>query len=126
MKRTVSIFFLLAFVTASLKQYYPYLDYSIHKNYISEFLCVNKDKPDLGCEGKCHLKKQLEKANTEPNGDFPIPSANEESLSLLFFQLDKPISFANLSELDSKKSIYITQFISRFYLDIPTPPPRFS
>ena len=125
MKRIIPILFLIAFVTASLKQYYPYLDYSINKNYISEFLCVNKDKPELGCHGKCHLNKQLEKVNTENNGDFPIPSPNEEVSSILFFQLDKPLSFVLLSEIDSKKSIYISSFVDYFQMDIPTPPPQF-
>jgi len=125
MRRIVSILFLLAFVTTSLKQYYPYLDYSINKNYISEFLCVNKDKPELGCEGKCHLNKQLEKFNTENNGDFPIPSPNEEITSVLFFQIEKPISFAILCEIDSKKSNYNSSFVNSFDIEIPTPPPRF-
>ncbi len=93
MKRIIPILFLLAFVTTSLKQYYPYLDYSINKNYISEFLCVNKDKPDLGCEGKCHLNKQIKKLSTENNGNFPIPSTNEEVSSILFFESNKLISF---------------------------------
>ncbi len=125
MKRIISIFFLLAFVSTSLKQYYPYLDYSINKNYISEFLCINKDKPELGCQGKCHLNKQLEKVNAENNGDFPIPSPNEEIFSILFFQIDTPISFEILNGIDSKNSIYMSSFVNNFDLDIPTPPPQF-
>jgi len=126
MKRIIPIFFLLAFVTTSLKHYYPYLDYSINKNYISEFLCVNKDKPDLGCEGKCHLDKQIEKLSTENNGDFPIPSPNEEVNIILFFQFEKPISFSILSEVESKKSVYTPNIVYSLCLDIPTPPPKFS
>jgi hypothetical protein len=125
MKRILPILFLLAFVTTSLKQYYPYLDYSINKNYISEFLCVNKDKPELRCEGKCHLNKQLKKINTEDNGNFPIPSPNEEVSSILFFQSDRPISFVIITESDLKKSNYNASFVSSFQLEIPTPPPQF-
>ena len=124
MKRILPILFLLAFVTTSLKQYYPYLDYSINKNYISEFLCVNKDKPKLRCEGKCHLNKQLKKINTEDNGNFPIPSPNEEVSSILFFQSDRPISFVIITESDLKKSNYNASFVSSFQLEIPKPPPQ--
>ena len=126
MKRIVSIFFLFVLVTTSLKQYYPYLDYSINKDYISKYLCENIDKPELGCEGKCHLNKQLEKSKVKQNNGFPIPSYSEEYSSVLFYQFDISISFDLLSEVYTNKSIYISNFVSYLYFDIPTPPPKFS
>ena len=39
------------------------LDYRVHKERITELFCVNKDKPALHCNGKCHLVKQLRKAS---------------------------------------------------------------
>jgi hypothetical protein len=39
------------------------LDYQVHKKHITELFCVNKDKPALHCNGKCHLAKQLRKAS---------------------------------------------------------------
>ena len=38
------------------------IDYQANKAYIMEFLCINRDKPELQCEGKCHLKKELKKS----------------------------------------------------------------
>ncbi len=38
--------------------------YYANKEYIAAVLCVNQDKPELDCEGKCYLKKQLQKADT--------------------------------------------------------------
>lgn len=38
------------------------LDYQVHKERITEMFCVNKAKPLLQCNGKCHLGKQLRKA----------------------------------------------------------------
>ena len=37
-----------------------YADYLWNKDYVSNVLCVNKAKPQSHCQGKCHLKKQLE------------------------------------------------------------------
>lgn len=34
-------------------------DYQANKEFIMEFLCINRDKPELECEGKCHLTKNL-------------------------------------------------------------------
>ncbi len=37
--------------------------YLLNKDYIKEVLCINKEKASMDCEGKCHLKKELEKDN---------------------------------------------------------------
>jgi len=125
MKRIIPIFFLLAFVTASLKQYYPYLDYYINKKYIVENFCVNKDKPEMGCEGKCHLKKQLEKTNPENNSDLPVPPSNNEETLVLFFEPIKPCYFIPLNKDKKIKSIFISNIVRVLYQDVPKPPPKF-
>lgn len=38
------------------------MDYQLHKERITRLFCVNKDKPKLQCNGKCHLAKKLRKA----------------------------------------------------------------
>ena len=38
------------------------MDYEINKGFISKYLCENKDKPVLQCEGKCYLMKKLKQA----------------------------------------------------------------
>jgi hypothetical protein len=45
------------------------MDYAINYDYISKVLCINKDKPELKCNGKCHLMKELAKASED---DKPI------------------------------------------------------
>lgn len=35
--------------------------YLINKDYVARELCINKAKPKLHCNGKCHLAKQLKK-----------------------------------------------------------------
>lgn len=31
----------------------------LNQDYIAQVLCINRDKPQLKCNGKCHLRKQL-------------------------------------------------------------------
>ncbi|TGE29492.1 hypothetical protein [Hymenobacter metallicola] len=38
------------------------VDYQVHKERITQLFCVNKDRPQLHCNGKCHLAKKLRKA----------------------------------------------------------------
>lgn len=40
--------------------------YLINKEYVAKELCVNKARPKLKCNGKCHLAKQLQKLENEP------------------------------------------------------------
>jgi len=35
------------------------VDYQANKEYIMKVLCINRDKPQLHCEGKCQLTKKL-------------------------------------------------------------------
>lgn len=72
--RATAIFLLVTMVVWLLKPVSPFIEYSLFKNYIATNLCVNRDKPRSCCEGKCHLKKQIEK-NT---GDLPA-SSNQEN-----------------------------------------------
>lgn len=50
---------LFIYLLNPLKLYLPYLDYQVNFEYISAFLCENKDKPALECNGKCYLSKAL-------------------------------------------------------------------
>ncbi|WP_426490917.1 hypothetical protein [Hymenobacter sp. 102] len=50
------------------------LDYQARKAEITQLFCVNKARPRLQCNGKCHLRKQLRKAtdadSKTPAGGF--------------------------------------------------------
>ena len=46
---------------------YPliYLDFSLRQDYIAKVLCIQKDKPNNGCNGHCYLAKKLQKAKKQ-------------------------------------------------------------
>jgi len=56
-----NIIFLLALFML-LKPVLPVIDYIVNYEYITKVLCVNKAKPKMKCNGKCHLMKELAKA----------------------------------------------------------------
>lgn len=60
-----NITFLIAFLLL-FKPLFPVVEYAFDYDYISKVLCVNKEKPQMKCNGKCHLMKELAKnAETE-------------------------------------------------------------
>lgn len=71
-KIAASLFFIFVYLAILLRPYLPFIEYELNKGHISTQLCVNRDKPQMHCEGKCHLKKQLQKANgTAPESPEP-------------------------------------------------------
>ena len=59
--------------------------YQLNIDYIIETYCVNKDKPQLQCNGKCHLAKQLQ--ITDAN------TSEEQSSFNLVYQAFYPLYF---------------------------------
>ena len=87
MKKLLVILTLLMF----LKPILPVLEYVVNYDYIVNELCENKSKPELKCNGKCHLMKELAK---ESESEKPIQNDKKSSVSefeVLFFQEIKPI-----------------------------------
>lgn len=38
----------------------PFVEYALHRDYIAQNLCENRDTPELQCNGKCHLQKEVQ------------------------------------------------------------------
>ncbi len=92
MKKIVVIFALALL----LKPLIPFVDYMVNYDYISKVLCVNKEKPALKCNGKCHLMKELAKASEDekPLNSDKKSNAKQE-IEVLFFEAITYPSFVN-------------------------------
>ena len=62
------LFFLLVYLVSYFNTSFTCFVYEINKEEITLSFCENKDKPQLACNGKCFLMKQLssEKDNDKP------------------------------------------------------------
>jgi hypothetical protein len=86
MRGRVSIFFVFLYVAALLKPAQPFLEYYLDYDYFATILCINKDNPEMGCNGQCELSKRLKAAQEEPSAPA-LPSTTNSSLR------DYPIGF---------------------------------
>ena len=59
MKSVASIVLLFSFLMVNLSKSIILVNYEINKKEITQKYCVNKDKPQMHCCGKCLLKKKL-------------------------------------------------------------------
>lgn len=76
MKKIIFIIVIIILVKPVL----PVLEYVMNYEYISKVLCINKDKPKMHCNGKCHLMQELAKAS---DAEKPI-SSDKKSISPVF------------------------------------------
>ena len=68
----------------------PVMDYIINYNYIVKELCENVAKPQMHCNGKCHLMKELAKA-AETEKPLTEKKAFQSASEVLFMQPDFPL-----------------------------------
>ena len=71
-------------------------DFVINKDFISKTLCENRAKPQMHCNGKCHLKKMMEKEDKQ----VTVQNENE---TLLF--LEAITTFASLPTPSTQKHL---------------------
>jgi hypothetical protein len=87
-----------------LKPALPVIDYVVNYEYISTVLCVNKAKPKLQCNGKCHLMKEL--AKTSEN-EAPISSDKKiasQQFEVLFLEEIKSFKIAPVYFFETQKA----------------------
>lgn len=79
-------FIIIIVFTILLKPVFPVVEYVVNYDYVSKVLCENKNKPQLKCNGKCHLMKELAK---QAESEKPIQNDKKNTvneLETLFFQ----------------------------------------
>ena len=101
LQKLTATFFIFLYMIAMLRPVQPYVEYILNQDYIAEFLCINKDKPELQCNGKCHLIKASEKQQkNEPKG-LRVLLENYPIGFVIIYQIQALNSFATLKRLTS-------------------------
>ncbi|MDM1348555.1 hypothetical protein HX017_15845 [Myroides marinus] len=111
MKNCILIIVLLFFA----KPIFPVLDFVINYDAIQE-LCVNKNRPELECNGSCHLKNELAKTAQDEN-PFSAKKTFQTQLEVLFFnQYDWSLA----QVIQQNYSIEVADSYSSDYYYLPT------
>ena len=61
------------------------IDFKINQDFIAAVLCINKEKPQSTCNGKCYLTKQLNKAEEQDNKQ--IPNSKKERVEIVLYHV---------------------------------------
>lgn len=60
--KPLSILLLFSLLSANCSNLFVFLGFEVNQNYIAKELCINRDKPEMNCNGKCYLMKKLKQA----------------------------------------------------------------
>lgn len=84
MRSAGAIILLLVMLTVTFSKWVIIAEFKINQKYISENLCVNKNKPRSCCHGKCYLGKQLVKDEKSDAQDLPQKGKEKVDIQLFF------------------------------------------
>lgn len=108
-----------------VKPFWPVMDYMVNYDYIVNTLCENKDKPEMHCNGKCHLSKELANA-AESNNHIPADGkiVKTEIPQVLISEIIPEFNFSRETESFTRKEVgYLpVLFSSLFSFKILHPP----
>jgi hypothetical protein len=80
LQRFLSIFLFCAILLQVSFKLLIYFDYEINKEYITLRYCENISKPEMKCEGKCHLAKKIQESEEKE-----IPPSGKDFQEILLF-----------------------------------------
>ena len=101
--------------------YVAYFELNI--DYIVETYCVNKEKPQLQCNGKCHLATQLATNTTNASTDSYL-STLFEAFVPVYFQEYQSISLYKNDFVKSLNNWTYSKSFSSVYVNLLDPPPQ--
>lgn len=108
------------------KPFWPVVDYVVNYDYIVNTLCENKDKPEMHCNGKCHLSKELAKgAGNDDKSPFSGKTSKTEIPQIIISEHISEFLFVSETEITTTEVVgYKPVFHTSIYISKILHPPR--
>ncbi|WP_413513286.1 hypothetical protein [Myroides odoratus] len=103
----------------------PVVEYVVLYDYIKNELCVNRDKPEMQCNGKCHLMKELAHASDTSTEKDKIHFASAE-IQISYYQAISIVSYGNLFQTyKTQKDVSVDDLYTFSFLNFLFKPPTY-
>ena len=100
------------------------LSFKVNQDYISNFLCINKDVPKSTCQGKCVLSKTIKESHEQSeNSKTPLVSESKQSFIFLISN-DKKENDFHLNFFKNKLQVANQHFVGSLYISDVFHPPQ--
>ncbi len=91
MIRIPAILLIVLTLGAGMKEVVIHAVFRINQDAIAAAFCINQEKPELKCQGKCFLQERLDAAKDAENTPVPLPEI-EHTKNPVFFSQTTPVS----------------------------------
>lgn len=126
MKKILAFIFLFVFTLQSFANSLVIFNFKIHQAKIAKTTCVNRFRPQMHCNGKCQLMKQLKALEQKQSGTNEEPKSN--GIKLLENYFTSLLQFAESNSIyinKNKTNSYIYDGYSHHYFSEIFHPPAF-
>ena len=123
-----AIFFFLGFgiLFHAALQFSITIDFLTHEKEIIEKKCINKDKPEMECNGRCHLKKELKAVSVNIESNSSLEQNNDPIFNWLLLPFSQELLYQKNHQLNDEISIawLFKEPLSNAHVSIILPPPN--
>lgn len=123
LKKLTAICLLAAMISSNCSRVFIYAGFEANQKYIAKYLCVNKNRPSLHCNGKCYFMKKLKQADENEKKQEAKDNLNKIEVSL--FQEPFQLAFIKPTIIAAEKGsfpAYYYRYSSRYIETIFRPP----
>lgn len=120
MKAAFSALWITLSLLTGFQQALIFAHFKLNQEAISREFCVNKNRPELECNGTCYLKKLLEKASEDPQ---PVSIMIHPWIDTFPSLTAQPEEKIRTMEIQSKTSTYKEIQYKEPCLETLVPPP---
>ncbi len=119
-----SIILLLVLLSKTAYGIFWQVNFRVHQSEIIRLECENKNRPELHCNGKCYLAKQLQKAEAQLQGKKQESSRSLEQLKWLetavFSRPEFPVVHVKSNEYELTSDVTSTYLEKRSMCYLPS------
>lgn len=113
-KKSFAYFFLILFVGLSFQQASLFGVYLLNEEYITAQFCINKDKPELKCNGKCHMAEVMALQN-EANENLKFAQNLIIPVYYSTYTLELPPALLRKYKSGMKETVLLTIYESEHF-----------
>lgn len=120
-KRYISLFLIGLLTILCIKDWVTVVQFKANRSFVARYMCVNRNNPDLKCNGKCFLMKKLKQSQNASK----YPPTKEE-LKQVYYTLVEPVMLRGIDkkEISQTEIQYAVSKQPSTFLLLFSPPPE--
>lgn len=123
MKRILSILLALVILLQPFSKVWIVCSFKANQDYIAKVMCINRDKPELHCNGKCVLMQRIQAEERKQEKDRSQKGLEQKEMLYCSMHADGPLERPAVWGRQPKKTFYYPRpFTTSFVRGIFHPP----